>query len=132
MSNNVPANASSFKSFPIYEEIRRGIDDPSKAGDMAKKINGVLCFKLKKSDGKDAAWIIDCKSAKPSIKWTDDVSSVKADCILSMDDQDMMDLALGKLLPQKAFFSGKLKISGNMAMAMKVQSLLQLADRSKL
>jgi len=38
-----------------------------------------------------------------------------------MSDQDLMDLMSGNLNAQKAFFQGKLKIKGNMALAMKLR-----------
>jgi sterol carrier protein 2 len=52
-----------------------------------------------------------------------------------MDDQDLMDLMSGSLNAQKAFFQGKLKIKGNMALAMKLrefQTEIQKATSAKL
>ena len=49
----------------------------------------------------------------------------KSDVTLTLSDDDLIDLSLGKLNPQKAFFQGKLKIAGNMGLAMKLQPLLQ-------
>ncbi len=42
---------------------------------------------------------------------------------LSMAGQDYLDLVNGKLNPQMAFMSGKMKISGDMSLAMKMASL---------
>jgi len=42
---------------------------------------------------------------------------------LSMSGQDYLDMVNGKLNPQMAFMSGKMKISGDMGLAMKMQSL---------
>jgi alkyl sulfatase BDS1-like metallo-beta-lactamase superfamily hydrolase len=42
---------------------------------------------------------------------------------LSMAGEDYLDLVNGKLNPQMAFMSGKMKISGDMSLAMKMASL---------
>jgi putative sterol carrier protein len=42
---------------------------------------------------------------------------------LSMAGQDYLDMINGKLNPQMAFMSGKLKITGDMGLALKLQSL---------
>uniref|UniRef100_A0A672T8L0 Sterol carrier protein 2b n=1 Tax=Sinocyclocheilus grahami TaxID=75366 RepID=A0A672T8L0_SINGR len=47
----------------------------------------------------------------------------KADCTIAMADSDLLDLMTGTMNPQTAFFQGKLKITGNMGMAMKLQNL---------
>jgi len=44
---------------------------------------------------------------------------------LSMSAQDYVNMIMGKLNGQMAFMSGKLKISGDMGLAMKMQSLFK-------
>ena len=51
----------------------------------------------------------------------------KADVTLTMADEDLVDMMTGKLNPQKAFFKGKLKIKGNMGLAMKLQEFQKRA-----
>ena len=51
----------------------------------------------------------------------------KPDVTFIMDDADIVDLISGKLNPQKAFFQGKIKIQGNMGMAMKLTDLQRRA-----
>lgn len=47
--------------------------------------------------------------------------TANADVTLQTSDQDLMDLMAGTLNAQKAFFQGRLKIKGNMALAMKLR-----------
>ena len=46
-------------------------------------------------------------------------------CTIDMKDQDFVDLATGKLDGTMAFMSGKIKIKGDMGLAMKLQSVLR-------
>ncbi len=48
-----------------------------------------------------------------------------ADCTLKMDFADFADLIGGKLDGTTAFMTGKLKIEGDMGVAMKLQSILR-------
>lgn len=43
-------------------------------------------------------------------------------------DCDVVELISGKINPQKAFFQGKVKIQGNMGMAMKLVDLQKRAQ----
>jgi putative sterol carrier protein len=44
---------------------------------------------------------------------------------ISMAAADMVDMVTGKLDPTMAFMSGKIKIKGDMGLAMKLQTILQ-------
>lgn len=77
---------------------------------------------------------------------------LKGNCTLSMKDSDFMDLVGGNLGPQKArqsvqvytslsfdcfyctqaFFEGKLKVSGNTALALKLQTVMPKPGQAKL
>jgi putative sterol carrier protein len=48
-----------------------------------------------------------------------------ADCTLKMDFSDFSDLIGGKLDGMTAFMTGKLKIEGDMGVAMKLQNILR-------
>ena len=48
-----------------------------------------------------------------------------ADCTLRMDFSDFSDMIAGQLDGMTAFMTGKLKIEGDMGVAMKLQSILR-------
>lgn len=47
-----------------------------------------------------------------------------ADCEVSIDEENFTSLVKGDLNPMMAFMSGKIKLKGDMGVAMKLQSLL--------
>ena len=46
-----------------------------------------------------------------------------ADCTISISQEDFIKLFSGKLNPMMAFMSGKIKVDGDMSVAMKLQTL---------
>nr|XP_039260753.1 non-specific lipid-transfer protein-like isoform X1 [Styela clava] len=112
--------AAGFKSTPAFEEIQKQIEKDG--GANAKKLNGILAFKvIKGPGGKEVIWTVDGKAAKGSLELN---SGKKAECTMTISDADLFDLMSGKLNPNTAFFSGKLKVSGNMGLAMRVQNIM--------
>ena len=49
----------------------------------------------------------------------------EADCTVSVSEEDMMGLMNGSLNGMTAFMSGKIKVAGEMGVAMKMQSLFK-------
>uniref|UniRef100_A0A8C1U036 SCP2 domain-containing protein n=1 Tax=Cyprinus carpio TaxID=7962 RepID=A0A8C1U036_CYPCA len=95
-----------------------------------KKIGDVFAFKVKDGPGvSEALWVVDAKNGKDSV--VSDAGK-KADCTISMSDSDLLELMTGQLNPQKAFFQGKLKITGNMGMSYSAQNLQLTAGKAKL
>lgn len=117
-----------FKAHPVFKEIEKQLHEEGEQ--LVKKIGGVFAFKVKDGPGgKEATWVVDVKNGKGSVS---NDAGVKADCTVSLSDEDLLGLMTGKLNAQTAFFKGKLKISGNMGMAMKLQNLQVKPGKAKL
>jgi len=98
----------------IFEEIDKRVKaNPAKA----KAINAVYQFNITGEQG--GTWTVDC--AAPEAK---SGAAPNPGCTITISDCDFVDLVEGKLNGQLAFMSGKLKVGGNMALAMKLQQVL--------
>jgi len=115
-----------FKSAVLFDEIKQELTKDG--GKYVKKINGIFRFDVKNKANEAAVWIVDVKNGQGSVS-TD--SNGKGDVTITIGDEDLLNLMMGKLNPQQAFFQGKLKIKGNMALAMKLKEL-QLKPKAKL
>merc|ERR1719235_1237528 len=110
------AGGEEFASDVIFPEIDKRIkEDPS----LLKKIAGVYRFKIT-GNGTSKTWTVDVKNAPGGVTQGEEG---KADCTVTISDSDYVDLITGKANGQQLFMGGKLKISGNMAMAMKLSQL---------
>lgn len=124
----VPTKAEGFKSDLVFKEIEKKLQEEGET--YVRKIGGIFAFKVKDGPGgKEATWVVDVKNGKGCV---DANSDKKADCTITMADSDLLALMTGQMNPQTAFFQGKLKIAGNMGMAMKLQNLQLQAGKAKL
>ncbi|XP_030017032.1 sterol carrier protein 2 [Sphaeramia orbicularis] len=117
-----------FKAYPVFKEIEKHLQEEGEQ--LVKKVGGVFAFKVKDGpEGQEATWVVDVKNGKGTVS---NDPGIKADCTLTASDADLLDLMTGKLNAQMAFFKGKLKITGNMGMAMKLQNLQIAPGKAKL
>ena len=99
-------------------QIFEGIGNRLKANpEKAKAINAVYQFNITGDQG--GTWTVDCANAEAKSG-----AATNPGCTITMGDKDFIDLVQGKLNGQMAFMSGKLKVAGNMALAMKLQQVL--------
>ena len=70
----------------------------------------------------DAQWTLDLKNGGGSV--SQGAPSGDPDCTMSMTSEDFVKMFKGELKPTMAFMSGKLKIKGNMGLAMKLENLM--------
>jgi hypothetical protein len=87
--------------------------------DVVAKINAVYQFNIGGPAG--GTWSVDCTQPGGRVLAG---PSPAARCTVSATDQSFLDIVNGKLNAQMAFMSGKLKIQGDMGLAMKLQQIL--------
>lgn len=88
--------------------------------DAAKGLNAVYQFDLSGEGG--GKWQVFINNDNCEVK---EGAHPSPSITISMTAQDYMDMVSGKLNGQVAFMSGKLRISGDMGLAMRMQSLFQ-------
>lgn len=87
--------------------------------DVVSKIGAVYQFNISGPGG--GSWSVDCTQPGGKIEAG---SAPNAKCTVAATDQAFLDIVNGKLNPQMAFMSGKLRIQGDMGLAMKLQQIL--------
>jgi len=87
--------------------------------DVVQKINAIYQFNISGPGG--GTWTVDCTAPGGKIQ---PGTAPDAKCTVNATDSDFLNIVNGKLNAQMAFMSGKLKIQGDMGLAMKLQQIL--------
>ncbi len=87
--------------------------------EKADKIGGTFQFDVTGDDG--GQWYIDLTKDSD---WVQEGTLDDAKCKITISSEDWVGIIDGSLNAQMAFMGGKLKVAGDMAMALKLQSLL--------
>eukprot|EP00884_Botryococcus_braunii_P021118 jgi/Botrbrau1/7690/Bobra.0159s0128.1 len=113
-------------SAPLFDRLNQAIES-GEAEDVIKTIKGLIVFDI---DGEK--FTLDLRPGKkPSV--SKGAPTDKADLTLTISDENFVKLVMGKMGPQQAFLMRKLKIGGSMALALKLQPILEAAaPKSKL
>jgi putative sterol carrier protein len=88
-------------------------------GDSLAGINATYQFNLTGDGG--GSWVIALTDDAKSVSEGEDEN---ANCVISMSSADFMGMIGGSLNPQMAFMTGKLRVKGDMALALKLQAVL--------
>ena len=88
--------------------------------DAAKGMNSTIQFKLTGDGGGD--YYVEIKDGTAKVSQG---AAPSPNMTMTLAAQDYVDLIGGKLNGQMAFMSGKLKIAGDMGLAMKMQTLFK-------
>ena len=90
--------------------------------DAAKGMNSTIQFNLT-GDGGATYHIV----VKDGVATVNEGAAATPNMTMTVAAQDYLDIQSGKLNGQMAFMSGKMKIAGDMGLAMKMQSLIKRA-----
>jgi len=90
---------------------------PDKAGDM----DAVIQFNLSGEEASD--WFVTIKDQKCKV---DEGVHDGPTMTFSADSKDYKDIVTGKLNPMNAFMEGKVKLQGNLNLAMKFAEIFKL------
>ncbi|KAG9355008.1 hypothetical protein JZ751_001721 [Albula glossodonta] len=148
---HIQCKAEGLQSDLVFEEIGRRIK--TLGPELVKKVNAVFGWEITKGRDIVAQWSecaltlaahtpvdlrpggtvhtpssIDLKKGTGSL--LKGPFTGKPDVTLNLSDEDFMEVVLGKLNPQKAFFAGKLKLRGNIMLSQKLEMILK--DYAKL
>eukprot|EP00301_Raphidiophrys_heterophryoidea_P015165 c23692_g1_i1.p1 GENE.c23692_g1_i1~~c23692_g1_i1.p1 ORF type:complete len:125 (+),score=43.26 c23692_g1_i1:35-376(+) len=107
-----------FKSEQVMKLLAERI--AKEGANYVKKVGGTYSFVVTKGT-EEKAWLVDLKSGSGSVK----EGKVPADCTITTDDESFFGLFTGKANPQELFFGGKLKIDGDMGLAMSLSAVTE-------
>ena len=101
----------------IFKEMPNQVD-----ANAAKGVNATIQFNLSGDNG--GQWYVTIKDGTATVS---EGTAPSANMTMTMAAQDYVDMTTGKLNGQMAFMSGKLKIAGDMGLAMKMQQLFPMS-----
>jgi hypothetical protein len=90
--------------------------------DKARDLNAIYCFKIIGDDGGE--WTVDCTANPPSCIRGD---SGKAQCPVEVASDDFKNMLSDPNAGMQLYFQGRLRVSGDPMLAMKLQQLFEIA-----
>jgi putative sterol carrier protein len=116
MHSGEPHMADQTPKQYFEEKIAKKLTDNP---DSSKAVNACYEFNITGDNG--GVWTVDLTTVPGKVTAG---STGTAKCTVTASSADFMNIVSGKMNPQMAFMSGKLKIKGDMGLAMKLQKVI--------
>lgn len=110
-----PSKSRSGAVEETFKVVKNSLSD-----DIVKATQAIYKFELSGEDG--GTWFLDLKNKSGNAGYGEPPD--QADVVMNMSTDDFVKMFSGALKPTMAFMSGKLKIKGNMALAIKLEKLM--------
>ncbi|GLV46018.1 Hydroxysteroid dehydrogenase like 2 [Carabus blaptoides fortunei] len=120
-STAAPPPKTDSKTFPdgkvgdLFGKIQSNLN-----GELVSRTKALYQFNL--SGAEAGVWYIDLRAGEGNCGHGD--APEKPDATLAMDSKHFFDMFSGKMKPSMAYMMGKLKITGNLQKAMKLEKLM--------
>jgi putative sterol carrier protein len=99
---------------------------------VVQKTKGVFVFEVTNAAKKKKTWTLDLKNNDGALYEGLPTAPAKADATLALSDEDFKRLVYNETQPQKLFLTGRLKVKGNLALALKFEGVLRsLEDKAR-
>lgn len=122
--SNFSPDGAGFQVTPLLRVLEIAMQEDQDK--LIEKVRGTYGFRVTHGPNNATGyWVINAKTGKGSVTYN---GKEKPDVTFVMKDADVVELISGKLQPQKAFFQGKVKVQGNMGLAMKLIDLQKSAQ----
>lgn len=88
--------------------------------EKAREVNAIYCFIIRGA----GSWTLDCTSSPPTCTQGD---SGKAQCTIEVSSKDFEAMLTDPAAGMRLYYSGRLRVSGDPALAVKLQTVFELA-----
>ncbi|XP_066589258.1 sterol carrier protein 2 [Prorops nasuta] len=114
-----------FKANILFKTLEIAMQEDE--DNLIEKARAIYGFKvIDGPGGAEGYWVVNAKHGKGKVEFN---GKDKPDVTFTISDNDIVDFISGKLNPQQAFLKGKVKIQGNMGLALKLPELQKRAAK---
>jgi putative sterol carrier protein len=108
--------SADMKTAEVFQEIERRLNEKP---EPIEGLETVYQFDLTGEDG--GVYQLHLSKGTATVK---EGEATSPDCTIQMDARDFKEMLIGNLNATAAFMAGKLKVKGNLGLAMKLQTVL--------